>query len=593
MSLNSLKVAELRAKALEMGLETTGTKAVLIKRIEAAGSGGGDEKPEAEHDEEEEEKPKKKAAAKKAVKKAPAPKKKKAKQEDEEDNDDEDVSAPAPKAGKKTAHETRRIQVDRGVTLAGASVFPGHGVMLNQTNIANNNNKFYVIQLLDCNGTYAVWTRWGRVGEPGQNALKQGLSLGAAKTEFAKKFKEKTKNVWSDTIRDSFKSQPGKYTLLDMAEDDDDEDGGNEPARKVSVKHVNKDSKLPANVQAFVRKIYDSATGNLKKNIDCEFTSKGIKTPLGVLSLTQVERGDAVLDEIQAVLEGTGKGNLEKLSNDYYTRIPHAHGRVKPPTITNKVMLKEKQELSQLMKDMLQISASGDKSAKESVLVTDDVDSKYEAMGIHIASVDKGSVEWKNILVHISDHFVHKDHANMGPKGANFDPKNAKVGPVPSKVAGLEKSIRNIFVLQRKEEADRFNHSVGNIHYLFHASRFENWVGILSRGLLQPAAVTKLGVRRTDFGWLGSGVYFGSEWSTSAGYCQPGPDGTGCMLIQKVALGKVQTQLAIDGSITGPKPGFDSIHGDPDQPGSGFQDHEYCVYKDNQAMMNYLIEFER
>ena len=32
---------------------------------------------------------------------------------------------------------------------------------------------------------------------------------------------------------------------------------------------------------------------------------------------------------------------------------------------------------------------------------------------------------------------------------------------------------------------------------------------ILSRGLLLPAAVTKLGVKRTDFGWLGAGIYFG------------------------------------------------------------------------------------
>ena len=37
-------------------------------------------------------------------------------------------------------------------------------VMLNQTNIQNNNNKFYLIQLLehDNNGSFAVWVRWGR-----------------------------------------------------------------------------------------------------------------------------------------------------------------------------------------------------------------------------------------------------------------------------------------------------------------------------------------------------------------------------------------------------------------------------------------------
>jgi hypothetical protein len=68
-------------------------------------------------------------------------------------------------------------------------------------------------------------------------------------------------------------------------------------------------------VQGFVRSIYSSATGNLKKNIDCEFTSKGIKTPLGVLSLAQVEKGDAVLDEIAALLDGSGSGNFAHLTS--------------------------------------------------------------------------------------------------------------------------------------------------------------------------------------------------------------------------------------------------------------------------------------
>jgi poly [ADP-ribose] polymerase 2/3/4 len=46
--------------------------------------------------------------------------------------------------------------------------------MLNQTNIGTNNNKFYVIQLLESDDkkTYHCFTRWGRVGVPGQQAVK-------------------------------------------------------------------------------------------------------------------------------------------------------------------------------------------------------------------------------------------------------------------------------------------------------------------------------------------------------------------------------------------------------------------------------------
>lgn len=85
--------------------------------------------------------------------------------------------------------------------------------MLNQTNLKNNNNKFYIIQLLQDNGPraqYSVWFRWGRgmkekpqlkahvpiynslslqtVGKTGQNNLTPcGSDLEKAKDLFTKK----------------------------------------------------------------------------------------------------------------------------------------------------------------------------------------------------------------------------------------------------------------------------------------------------------------------------------------------------------------------------------------------------------------------
>lgn len=146
-----------------------------------------------------------------------------------------------------------------------------------------------------------------------------------------------------------------------------------------------------------------------------------------------------------------------------------------------------------LFLDMLQISSSG----HESVLIEDDVDAKYDALGTSIASIPKKSATWNAIMHHISLHRRPEDYKNMTPNGCNFD-KNKDPGPAPASVSDLEKKIVNIFALERAEEVKRFNHKIGNEHLLFHASRFENWVGILSRGLLQPDAVTKLGVRRTD-----------------------------------------------------------------------------------------------
>ena len=57
------------------------------------------------------------------------------------------------------------LQVDQYVTSVGIyEVVDDWDCMLNQTNIGQNNNKYYVIQMLKSRGgIYNVWNRWGRV----------------------------------------------------------------------------------------------------------------------------------------------------------------------------------------------------------------------------------------------------------------------------------------------------------------------------------------------------------------------------------------------------------------------------------------------
>ncbi len=48
-----------------------------------------------------------------------------------------------------------------------------YAATLNQSNIQNNNNKFYIIQVLESetnSNNFYFFTRWGRVGVPGQMA---------------------------------------------------------------------------------------------------------------------------------------------------------------------------------------------------------------------------------------------------------------------------------------------------------------------------------------------------------------------------------------------------------------------------------------
>ena len=67
--------------------------------------------------------------------------------------------------------------MDKGLSetgqLPGAAVYQDYAYLGNQVNIAggNNNNKFYRGQVLVAGGRFYSWTRWGRVGEIGQNSL--------------------------------------------------------------------------------------------------------------------------------------------------------------------------------------------------------------------------------------------------------------------------------------------------------------------------------------------------------------------------------------------------------------------------------------
>lgn len=216
--------------------------------------------------------------------------------------------------------------------------------------------------------------------------------------------------------------------------------------------------------------------------------------------MAQVEKGDEILYKIYEELNGQKrKAVLAQLSSQYYTNIPHQTGRVAPPVISSLDMFHTKTELSQLMKDMLNVSK------EENVLFEDDVDSKYHALNVDMSVVERDSVEWRNILSHIGQHYEHEDHVNMKPTGDGFNASNKNVPGINENGQEVESQIVNIFRLFKPDEQKAWNSKLGNHHMLFHASRFANWVGILSRGLLLPEAVTKLGVRRTDFGWLGAG----------------------------------------------------------------------------------------
>ena len=91
--------------------------------------------------------------------------------------------------------------------------------------ICTNFNHAY-IQVLQKGSLFTCWNRWGRVGEDGDtNATKlQWGSMEEAVKTFEKNFKEKSGNAWAD--RQNFVKKDKKYQLVEVEDDGDEGEGG-------------------------------------------------------------------------------------------------------------------------------------------------------------------------------------------------------------------------------------------------------------------------------------------------------------------------------------------------------------------------------
>src|SRR5262249_25179605 len=146
---------------------------------------------------------------------------------------------------------------------------------------------------------------------------------------------------------------------------------------------------------------------------------------------------------------------------------------------------------------------------------------------------------------------------------------------------------------RRQNEWSAFTTGIDNQRLLFHGSRIQNWVGILSRGILLPKIVVSIGVDRTDEGWLGHGIYFGDASCTSACYTSPGKRKTRFMAVARVALGKMKDYYRITYGIKAPPAGYHSCHGvrETTKKASDFYDDEFVIYDGKQQRLEYLVEF--
>jgi len=196
------------------------------------------------------------------------------------------------------------------------------------SDLKDNHNKYYIIQLLQADNSsseYILWTRWGRVGVDGQTLKSEFSSAEMGIKAYEKKFKDKTR-VGYATVEISYDEESKGEAPTDTENDKGKNKKESEEDSKNADKKEEKpaESKLDKRVQELIKLIFNM------KMMQQQMTEIGYdakKLPLGKLSKETIKKGYEVLKKIADQLDEVY--NLEKLldlSSDFYTTIPHDFG---------------------------------------------------------------------------------------------------------------------------------------------------------------------------------------------------------------------------------------------------------------------------
>ncbi|XP_032621571.1 poly [ADP-ribose] polymerase 2 isoform X2 [Chelonoidis abingdonii] len=433
----------------------------------------------------------------------------------------QDVKAsPNPRAGGESTEVVKTL-----IVKGKAPVDPECLAKLGKAHVYCEGDDVYDVmlnQLLEDDGprSYSVWTRWGRVGRPGQHALVSCAGdLTQAKEIFTKKFLDKTKNHWAE--RGNFQKVPGKYDLLHM----DSRPPAAEPSC-TGAPQPKPASRLDRRVQALLGLICDPQAME-EMVLEMKYDTK--KAPLGKLTVEQIRAGFQSLRKVEAVLRAgdTGRALLEAC-NEFYTRVPHDFGLRTPPLIRT---WQELQEKVQLLEALGEIQIAVKLARLELHSQEHPLDRSYRVLGCELCPLERDSAHFQ-----VLERYLLSTHA---PTHCDYSME-----------------LLEAFTLRRAGEPP-FRASLPNRTLLWHGSRLGNWVGILSQGLrVAPPEAPITGYM------FGKGIYFADMSSKSANYCFASRQrDVGLLLLCEVALGECQELLEANAEAGQLPPGKHSTKG--------------------------------
>jgi poly [ADP-ribose] polymerase 2/3/4 len=470
---------------------------------------------------------------------------------------------------------------------------------LNFTDVINNNNKYYNMEVVKADGNkFYLFTQYGRVGGTAAKEYRSCDSQSQAESEGEKIIKAKIKKGYAEVklARSDVGSEIGKTKV--------DTSVSVESLKKMGATVIEEPevvSKLQPQVQDLVRTWFGVTQQFIELNLDTK------KCPLGQLSMDQLDLARQILDQARNHLTTKKPDVLElnKLTNQYYSNIPHNFGYRRLDA--DALRLDTNDKLDKAF-DILDVFGDA-KNVQAVISKKSAVDSQYATLNADLEFVDMADPVWKWIdsMLHgtrasnhsglgkLKTHKVFRVNRHGEDKNwlANAEQIAKECGKfVPSEVyaklvAGREDVPKELVSLYKN----------ANILPGWHGTRRANMIGITTKGLLiRPSGVAHAG------SMYGDGIYWAVHSTKSINYCDvrgsywaQGNNQTAYLFLADVAFGN---QKIAGGSQFYNKSNIKPAHSVWAKSGgaSGLYNDELITYEptgpNQQHKIRYIIEFE-
>lgn len=468
---------------------------------------------------------------------------------------------------------------------------------LNYTDIINNNNKYYNLEVLETkDNSWYLFTQYGRVGGTAAKEYRACSSKSDAESEAEKIVKAKTKKGYVEVklVKADVGSEVGKSKVEanTITVEAFKKAGG-------KVQEEETTSKLDVNVQDLIRTWFGVTQEFIELNLDTK------KCPLGQLSLDQIDKGKDILAEARKIIHMSKPdvAELNKLTNQYYSNIPHNFGYAR--INADVLRLDDDSKVDKAM-DILDVFNDA-KNVQNVISKKSAVDSQYATLNAELSWVDPSDPTWKwlDAMLHetraSNHHFLGKlkVHKIFRVARSNEDKAFLKNAEQIAKECGKHEpsSVYSKLVKSRPDipKALQDLYKAANVSPGWHGTRRANMIGITTKGLLiRPSGVTHAG------SMYGDGIYWATNSTKSINYCDvkgsywaQGNNKTAYLFLGDVAYGNYKMA---NGSYFYTKQNIKPYHSVFAKAGGGVLNDELITYnptgKDQQHALRYIIEFE-